>query len=175
MCGIVGYIGQNEASSIVLNGLSELEYRGYDSAGVAVLEETGWQRYRAVGKLGNLRDKVGAYKSSGLVTAIGHTRWATHGKPTETNAHPQALVHSQVVHNGIIENYKELRGVVKSTFSSQTDTEVIVHLFEHHLDLLGKHADNVWQAYRNTLDQLQGSYALLLATDLTPGDRKSVV
>lgn len=169
MCGIVGYIGQNEASSIVLNGLSELEYRGYDSAGVAVLEETGWQRYRAVGKLGNLRDKVGAYKSSGLVTAIGHTRWATHGKPTETNAHPQALVHSQVVHNGIIENYKELRGVVKSTFSSQTDTEVIVHLFEHHLDLLGKHADNVWQAYRNTLDQLQGSYALLLATDLTPG------
>lgn len=169
MCGIVGYIGPNEASSIVLNGLSELEYRGYDSAGLAVLEETGFQRFRAVGKLVNLREKVGRYKSSGLATAIGHTRWATHGKPTEANAHPHALSHSQVVHNGIIENYKELRSVVKSTFSSQTDTEVIVHLFEHHLDLLGKHADNVWSAFRNMLAELQGSYALLLVTELTPG------
>ena len=141
MCGIVGYIGENEACGLLLDGLRELEYRGYDSAGLALLEDDRITRFRAVGKLDNLVDRVGEYQSSGAVAAIGHTRWATHGKPTESNAHPHGLTHSQVVHNGIIENYLALRERVPSDFVSQTDTEVIVHLFEALL------AEAEWRGY----------------------------
>ncbi|MFN4043815.1 glutamine--fructose-6-phosphate transaminase (isomerizing) [Limnobacter sp.] len=169
MCGIVGYVGTSEASQILLNGLSELEYRGYDSAGIAVLQSTEWQRFRAVGKLVNLREKVANFQSKGEVTAIGHTRWATHGKPTEANAHPHSLSHSQVVHNGIIENYKQLRENVTTPFTSQTDTEVIVHLFEHHLAVLGNRPDQTMLAFQKTLHHLEGAFAILLATSLSPG------
>ena len=165
MCGIVGYIGSDEASRILLTGLRELEYRGYDSAGIAVSEATGIQCFKAVGKLNNLQQKLGAYQSQGKVAAIGHTRWATHGKPTEQNAHPHGLVHSQVVHNGIIENYMQLRSTVETLFQSQTDTEVIVHIFEQQLAATG----DANTAFRSTLDMLHGAFAILLISEKVPG------
>lgn len=165
MCGIVGYIGSEEASSILLAGLRELEYRGYDSAGIAVLESTGIQCFKAVGKLDNLANKLGNYQSKGDVTAIGHTRWATHGKPTEKNAHPHGFGQSQVVHNGIIENYVELRTTVETSFQSQTDTEVIVHIFEKQLAKM----NSPEKAFRSTLDMLDGAFAILLISEQVPG------
>ncbi len=165
MCGIVGYIGEAEASTLLLAGLRELEYRGYDSAGMAILSESGMVSFRAVGKLDNLQRTLGDYRSSGAVAAIGHTRWATHGKPTEQNAHPHRLAHSAVVHNGIIENYLTLRQQLPTPFSSQTDSEVIVHLFEHHLE----RAASPLAAFRATLDQLAGAYAILLISERLPG------
>lgn len=170
MCGIVGYIGIQESSGILLAGLRELEYRGYDSAGLAVLDVGGAFRcFKAVGKLDNLAAKVGDYRSSGAVTAIGHTRWATHGKPTENNAHPHGLTHSQVVHNGIIENYLELKSGLRTPFLSQTDSEVIVHLFEKHCEEEGTGHDAALRAFRRTLSDLHGAYAILLVTETAPG------
>lgn len=169
MCGIVGYLGNDEASGLLLVGLRELEYRGYDSAGIAVLEARGLRTFKAVGKLDNLAAKVGNYQSTGPVAAIGHTRWATHGKPTEANAHPHGLTHSQVVHNGIIENYVPLRQSVSTPFLSQTDSEVIVHLFEKNLAALGNAPEHALTAFRATLDELHGAYAILLISDLLPG------
>jgi len=165
MCGIVGYIGEQEASSILLAGLRELEYRGYDSAGIAVLESSGIHQFKAVGKLENLTRKVDGYASCGPVAGIGHTRWATHGKPTERNAHPHGLKHSTVVHNGIIENYVALRAALSTPFLSQTDSEVIVHLFEKFVAEMG----DEMKAFRATLDQLEGAYAILLITERLPG------
>ena len=109
MCGIVGYIGNKEKKNIILNGLKELEYRGYDSAGMAIASSDDIGYYKAVGKLENLANKMKEYESKGFGVAIGHTRWATHGKPTEINAHPHLGEYSFVIHNGIIENYKELK------------------------------------------------------------------
>jgi len=106
MCGIVGYIGQKEKKEILLDGLKELEYRGYDSAGIAIIENRQLKYFKSIGKLENLRAKTKAYKSDGFGISIGHTRWATHGKPTELNAHPHLGEYSFVVHNGIIEIYQ---------------------------------------------------------------------
>jgi glucosamine--fructose-6-phosphate aminotransferase (isomerizing) len=170
MCGIVGYIGDEEACAILLDGLRELEYRGYDSAGIALLDTQRLRSFRAVGKLDNLIDKVGDHATSGPVAAIGHTRWATHGKPTEANAHPHGLTHSQVVHNGIIENYRYLRERVGGEFSSQTDTEVIVHLFEHFLARTPDGDNAALAAFRATVDALEGAYAILLITEARPGE-----
>ena len=170
MCGIVGYIGETEACRLLLEGLRELEYRGYDSAGLALLEDARITRFRAVGKLDNLLHRVGDYQTSGTVAGIGHTRWATHGKPTEANAHPHGLTHSQVVHNGIIENYLALRERVPADFVSQTDTEVIVHLFEALLAAQPAGDDAALKAFRATLDLLQGAYAILLVTETRPGE-----
>lgn len=169
MCGIVGYIGSKEATGILLAGLRELEYRGYDSAGVALLEANGLRCFKAVGRLDNLAAKVGGYRSAGAVAAIGHTRWATHGKPTEANAHPHGLTHSQVVHNGIIENYQTLKASISTPFLSQTDSEVIVHLFEKQLATRGNDAASGLAAFRATLDELHGAYAILLVSELAPG------
>ena len=113
MCGIVGYIGKKETTKILLDGLKELEYRGYDSAGTAVLKDDKIDVFKALGKLVNLEEKVNANASTGYELGIGHTRWATHGKPTELNAHPHLGEYSYVVHNGIIENYKELKDELK--------------------------------------------------------------
>ncbi|WP_200286441.1 class II glutamine amidotransferase [Rhabdochromatium marinum] len=185
MCGIVGYIGTQLAVARLLHGLRELEYRGYDSAGLAVLAPEGLRCFKAVGKLNNLATKLGDYESSGPVTAIGHIRWATHGKPTEANAHPHGLTHSQVVHNGIIENYVALREAVETPFLSQTDSEVIVHLFERHLAAQAESTPNqraetssatddpaidpALAAFRATLDALHGAYAILLISETAPG------
>ena len=169
MCGIVGYIGTQEATSILLTGLKELEYRGYDSAGIALLDSQGLRCFKAVGKLANLVAKVGDSRTQGAVTAIGHTRWATHGKPTEANAHPHGVLHSRVVHNGIIENHAALRAALSAKFLSQTDTEVIVHLFDKHLAGQTDVPNDALVAFRATLDELHGAYAILLITENRPG------
>ena len=165
MCGIVGYIGSGDTKKVLIDGLKELEYRGYDSAGIALLTGTDIEVYKAVGKLVNLEEKVNNNCSSCVkyTTGIGHTRWATHGKPTELNAHPHLGEYSFVVHNGIIENYKELKDELMSegvTFLSQTDTEVIVHLFEKFNNQL----NDCNEAFKQTIDSLKGAFAILLIT-----------
>ena len=163
MCGIVGYIGSKKTKDILLEGLSELEYRGYDSAGIAVLQHDHFEVYKAVGKLVNLQEKAADFNPTGFAVGIGHTRWATHGKPTEINAHPHLGESSYVVHNGIIENYAVLKRALQEdgvNFLSQTDTEVIVHLFEKEL----RTATSAFDAFEKTIAQLHGSFATLLVT-----------
>ncbi len=168
MCGIVGYIGPRNATPIVLNGLKRLEYRGYDSAGVAVVQDGKIEIRRDAGKLGNLADLVNQSPISGS-PGIGHTRWATHGAPSARNAHPHlgATGKVVVVHNGIVENYLELKDELTSegvTFNSDTDTETIVHLVEHHqasgLDLT--------EAARRTFSQIQGAHGIVLVSAEEP-------
>src|SRR5574344_1308647 len=168
MCGIVGYIGKYDTCKILLDGLKELEYRGYDSAGIAVLnQKNGIDVFKAVGKLVNLEEKVNKSKKENYNLGIGHTRWATHGKPTEVNAHPHLGKYSYVVHNGIIENYKELKDeliALGHNFVSQTDTEVIVHLFEHYNNSL----KDSTKAFQKMIERLEGAYAILLITKDEP-------
>ncbi|WP_457594803.1 glutamine--fructose-6-phosphate transaminase (isomerizing) [Hydrogenimonas sp.] len=167
MCGIVGYIGKREIKSRLIEGLRELEYRGYDSAGIAVMQQGRIESFKAVGKLSNLEEKTKEFSTEGLGVGIGHTRWATHGKPTELNAHPHMGEYSYVVHNGIIENYREIKQMLEKegiTFLSQTDTEVIVHLFELEAE---RHGD-LFEAFKATIEQLDGAYAVLLVTQKAP-------
>ena len=164
MCGIVGYLGREEKKEILLDGLQELEYRGYDSAGIAIIENKQLKNFKAVGRLKNLRDKTENYLSEGFGVSIGHTRWATHGKPTELNAHPHRGAYSFVVHNGIIENYQALKEELQAEgiqFLSQTDTETIVHLFEKNYNI----NNNPWKSFQDTIAKLEGAYATLLITE----------
>ncbi|MDX1809618.1 MAG: glutamine--fructose-6-phosphate transaminase (isomerizing) [Sulfurospirillaceae bacterium] len=167
MCGIVGYIGKKEKKSFLLNGLRELEYRGYDSAGIAVLHQNEINYFKAAGKLDNLVEKTKDFSSTGFGLGIAHTRWATHGKPTEINAHPHWGEFSFVIHNGIIENYMEIKKELQADgveFLSQTDTEVIIHLFEKFISL-----DFTPQiAFEKTINSLKGAYAILLITKVAP-------
>ena len=165
MCGIVGYIGNKNTQKILLDGLKELEYRGYDSAGIALLDNNKIEVFKALGKLHNLTEKVNTNEEYPL--GIGHTRWATHGKPTELNAHPHMGEYSYVVHNGIIENYKELKEELMKAghkFVSQTDTEVIVHLFEFFYNK----TPNAKEAFLNTIEKLEGAYSILLISKVAP-------
>lgn len=167
MCGIIGFVGNGNLKKVVLDGLSELEYRGYDSSGIAIYHDDEIRTYRAVGKLENLRKKTKDIEPIGKGIAIGHTRWATHGKPTELNAHPHSAEFSSVVHNGIIENYAVLKKELEAdgvVFSSQTDTEVIVHLFEKNY----KSQKNVFDAFKKTIGILEGAFAILLITKDDP-------
>ncbi|PLY07875.1 MAG: glutamine--fructose-6-phosphate transaminase (isomerizing) [Arcobacter sp.] len=167
MCGIVGYIGKQDTTKFLLDGLKELEYRGYDSAGIALLNDEKIDVFKALGKLKNLSEKVESAKLSKYEIGIGHTRWATHGKPTELNAHPHLGEYSYVVHNGIIENYKELKEeLIKAghNFVSQTDTEVIVHLFENFQNKL----NDTTEAFKNTITKLEGAFSILLISKADP-------
>jgi glutamine---fructose-6-phosphate transaminase (isomerizing) len=170
MCGIVGYIGPQQATQILLSGLQKLEYRGYDSAGIAAVWEDELHCIRAKGKLHNLADKLSTWECPASL-GIGHTRWATHGKPEEYNAHPHRDEKERlaVVQNGIIENYRELRESLKQkgyTFRSETDTEVIPHLIADHLQQLQSSSESMpgcsllLQAVRETVNQLQGAFAI---------------
>src|SRR5215831_8593031 len=135
MCGIIGIIGREAAAPQLIDALKRLEYRGYDSAGVATLEGGQLTRRRAEGKLKNLETRLAHEPLKGTI-GIGHTRWATHGRPTEHNAHPHATERLAVVHNGIIENFRELRDELEKTgakFGSDTDTEVVAHLVTEEL------------------------------------------
>jgi len=168
MCGIVGYIGKNDTTKFLLEGLKELEYRGYDSAGIALLNCDKIDVFKAIGKLDNLKNKIDNAKlSPSYDIGIGHTRWATHGKPTELNAHPHLGEYSYVVHNGIIENYKELKDELIAKghkFVSQTDTEVIVHLFESY----NNEFENCEEAFKTTISRLEGAFSILLISKSDP-------
>jgi len=167
MCGIVGYIGKKDTTKFLLEGLKELEYRGYDSAGIALLNQEKIDVFKALGKLENLENKVNNANLSKYPIGIGHTRWATHGKPTELNAHPHLGEYSYVVHNGIVENYKELKDELISKghkFVSQTDTEVIVHLFENLYNSLL----DTKKAFETTISRLEGAFSILLISKADP-------
>ncbi len=170
MCGIVGYVGGRDAAPIILNGLQLLEYRGYDSAGIAILESNGQiQVRRQVGKLGNLRQEVELAPVKGSL-GIGHTRWATHGAPSQRNAHPHTSMDGAtvVVHNGIVENFLPLRAELEAegvVFSSDTDTEVIVHLVERYLSV-GK---DITTATQLAVQHLCGAHAIVILSAHFPG------
>jgi glutamine---fructose-6-phosphate transaminase (isomerizing) len=158
MCGIVGIIGREPVAGLLVDALKRLEYRGYDSAGVATLENGQIARCRAEGKLKNLAARLAQEPLYGTI-GIGHTRWATHGKPTEANAHPHATDKVAVVHNGIIENFKELRDELKADgaqFQSETDSEVVAHLVTHEL----RRVNDPIVAVKNVLPRLHGAFAL---------------
>ena len=163
MCGIVGYLGHNEAAPILVEALKRLEYRGYDSAGIATIHDGQLGRRRAVGKLVNLSDKLVHQPLAGK-SGIGHTRWATHGAPTETNAHPHRAGDVAIVHNGIIENFRELREELSAaglSCETDTDTETVALLTRHYLD---QGLPPVEAAYA-TLDRLEGAFALAFLFD----------
>ena len=159
MCGIVGYIGRREAAPIILESLRKLEYRGYDSAGIAVLNGGGVSVHRCLGKLNNLEKLLAARPLAGS-RGIGHTRWATHGKPSEINAHPHQAGSVVVVHNGIIENYLELKEYLLgkgARFESETDTEIVAHLVDDKI----RQGMDFLTAVQKSLKEIQGSYALV--------------
>src|SRR5690606_35794624 len=159
MCGIVGAISKRNITPILIEGLRRLEYRGYDSAGVAVLASgNGIKRTRAVGKVIELENALAAAPIHGHL-GIAHTRWATHGKPAEHNAHPHMSERLAIVQNGIIENHNQLRKKLQEldySFTSETDTEVVAHLLAYHYS----QKQNLLCAFRATLAELHGAYAL---------------
>jgi len=169
MCGIIGYVGRREAKGLLLGGLERLEYRGYDSAGLALLEQTGLDYVRAVGNLQALKGAAGS-NSSRATTGLGHTRWATHGRVSEQNAHPLVGCDEQklaVVLNGIVENFRELKQALEAeghSFSSETDAEVVTHLVERHYS--GDLSEAVLSAYK----ELEGHFAFVVIHHDHPGE-----
>ncbi|MGA8141833.1 MAG: glutamine--fructose-6-phosphate transaminase (isomerizing), partial [Desulfobaccales bacterium] len=166
MCGIIGYLGPREAMPIILDGLKRLEYRGYDSAGMAVISDHSVEIRRSLGKLAELEKLLSRHPLPGQV-GIGHTRWATHGRPSEANAHPHLVDSIAVVHNGIIENYLDLKeDLIKEGhhFSSETDTEIVSHLIVRNL----RQGMEYLEAVRLALEAIRGSYALVMVNSKEP-------
>ncbi|MGE0761637.1 MAG: glutamine--fructose-6-phosphate transaminase (isomerizing) [Bdellovibrionales bacterium] len=166
MCGIVGYFGPQQPKDVIVKGLKALEYRGYDSAGVSILDQGHFKRVRAEGKLGNLETKLVNETFDGRL-GIGHTRWATHGRPSERNAHPHCVGGVSIVHNGIIENYAELKEELIRTgsiFESETDSELVAHLLHQHL---AKNKD-LFTAVLEVLPRLHGAYSILSVWEQQP-------
>ncbi len=167
MCGIIGYVGSRECKPLLVQGLERLEYRGYDSAGLALLEADGLEYVRAVGNLANLKERTGG--ASRATTGLGHTRWATHGGVTEQNAHPLAGCEPKavsIVLNGIVENYRELKGQLGADgheFTSETDAETVAHLVERHYD------GDLVEAVRRTRGELEGHFAFVVIHRDHPG------
>ena len=170
MCGIIGYTGGKSAIPLLIDGLRRLEYRGYDSSGVAFEQEGRLHIIKAAGKLAVLEEKVAAEKPVPVFSGIGHTRWATHGLPVERNAHPHVSQDGgiAIVHNGIIENFQELKDELKTrghTFISDTDTEVLAHLIgEEHL-----HCRRLCEAFARALRRAHGAYAVVMIDADEPG------
>jgi glucosamine--fructose-6-phosphate aminotransferase (isomerizing) len=176
MCGIVGYVGPDDALPIVMEGLRRLEYRGYDSAGVAVIDGDGIVVRKRAGKLGELDAVLAADPAPAGTAAMGHTRWATHGAPTDGNAHPHLDCHGEVavIHNGIIENHRKLRARLDKdghTFASETDTEVVAHLIE---DEVAGGVASLTEAVRSVVGELEGAYSLVVLSSRFPGEMVGV-
>lgn len=169
MCGIVGYVGERDCFPILLEGLKRLEYRGYDSAGIAVIRNGAIEVQKKAGKVADLESSWRGKKNAPAMLGMGHTRWATHGEPNDVNAHPHFDCKRSiaVIHNGVIENYRALKTKLASTghtFISETDTEVIAHLIEEFVAKTG----NLAQAVRRTLEELDGTYGLVVMSDREP-------
>ncbi|MEI7706281.1 MAG: glutamine--fructose-6-phosphate transaminase (isomerizing), partial [Deltaproteobacteria bacterium] len=168
MCGIVGYVGPRPCVDLIVDGLRRLEYRGYDSAGIAVLGANGLDIRRSKGKLQNLVERLKQEPLSGT-TGIGHTRWATHGRPSDENAHPHRFGGVAVVHNGIIENHLELKSALQARghkFASETDTEIFAHLVSAALE--GPARGDLKAAVREALRQVRGTYAIAVIAETAP-------
>ena len=170
MCGIIGYSGHRPAVGVIIEGLKRLEYRGYDSSGVAYADRGELRVVRAEGKLANLETKLGLYPGHTATSGMGHTRWATHGLPVERNAHPHRDQANTValVHNGIIENYQELRAELQGlgiAFASETDTEVLAQLIGLYLAETG----GLDLAVSKALSRVEGSYAIVVMSLAHPG------
>lgn len=166
MCGIVGYLGPQNPKDVIISGLKKLEYRGYDSAGIAVLDQGKTKRIRAQGKLKALEDKLVGEKFDGRL-GIGHTRWATHGKPSERNAHPHQVRGINLVHNGIIENYLDIREELLAQgadITSDTDTELVAHLIANEVE----NTKDLFKAVEKTLDKLRGAFSILVMWEHEP-------
>ncbi len=166
MCGIVGYLGPQNPKDVIVSGLKKLEYRGYDSAGVAILDGGKTKRIRAAGKLKALEDKLVSEKFDGHI-GIGHTRWATHGAPSERNAHPHQVGGVSLVHNGIIENYMEIREDLLSRgaqISSDTDSELVAHLIAEEIEK----TQDLYKAVQKTLDKIRGAFSIVALWEKNP-------
>lgn len=166
MCGIVGYLGPQNPKDIIVSGLKKLEYRGYDSAGVAILDQGKTKRVRAQGKLKALEDKLQHEKFDGHI-GIGHTRWATHGKPSERNAHPHQVRGISLVHNGIIENYLDIREELVgqgAEIMSDTDSELVAHLIANEIE----NTQDLFKSVQNVLDKLRGAFSILVMWEQEP-------
>src|SRR4051812_15317126 len=180
MCGIVGYVGPQDARDVVLEGLRRLEYRGYDSAGIAVVADGTLSAAKKSGKLANLEKVLAERPLSAGTTGIGHTRWATHGGPTDRNAHPHLSADGRVavIHNGIIENFAKLRLEIELAgveFASDTDTECVAHLLAFELARLDRDGNPealdgaLAEAMRRVCQRLEGAFTLLAIDVTTPG------
>ncbi len=172
MCGIIGYFGEKSPKIIIINGLKKLEYRGYDSAGVAILDKNRFSVHRASGKLSRLEEKIKGIHFDGSI-GIGHTRWATHGLPTEPNAHPHKVRGVSLVQNGIIENYSELKKDLlksKARFSSETDTEVITHLIARQTE----QGQDLVTSVRAVIPKIHGAYSILVVSESEPDSMVAV-
>ena len=157
MCGIVGYVGKRECTEVLLDSLAKLEYRGYDSAGIAVMENGEIKTQKSKGKISDLIAKMDAEGRLSGHCGIGHTRWATHGEPSDINSHPHGNANVTIVHNGIIENYKKIKEFLEKkgyTFESQTDTETVAKLLDCFYE------GNPLSTIQRVLDEIEGSYAL---------------
>ena len=168
MCGIVGYLGPQEPKNIIIDGLKKLEYRGYDSAGIAVIHDGKTKRVRAEGKLKNLEDKIVSEHFNGHL-GIGHTRWATHGAPVERNAHPHQVGEISIVHNGIIENYLEIKEELLkkgADIKSDTDSELVAHLIWEDI----QKTQNLLQSVKNTLNRIVGAFSILVMWEKSPNE-----
>ena len=160
MCGIVGYWGPHQPKDVIINGLKKLEYRGYDSAGVAILDHGQFKVVRASGKLSELQKKLDHENFDGHI-GIGHTRWATHGVPSERNAHPHSVDGVSLVHNGIIENYQEIKLQLAEEgvqFSSDTDSELVAHLIARDI----AKSKDLLKSVQNILPRLRGAYSIVV-------------
>jgi glucosamine--fructose-6-phosphate aminotransferase (isomerizing) len=163
MCGIVGYVGCKDAYPIIIKGLKRLEYRGYDSAGVAIGSDSGIATLKQKGKVSDLEAYIAGQNTSGSI-GIGHTRWATHGVPNQVNSHPHNSSDGKlsIIHNGIIENYASIKTALETkghTFKSDTDTEVLIHLIE---DIKKYENVSLFEAVRIALDEVVGAYAIVV-------------
>ena len=170
MCVIVGYIGHREAWPIVIKGLKRLEYRGYDSAGIALINDSGLNIYKKAGKVQELENFAEGKDLSGTI-GIGHTRWATHGAPSDRNSHPHTSNNGKltIIHNGIIENYATLKEELLTRgheFKSDTDTEVLVHLIE---EIYKNDNTDLLEAVRLALNEVSGAYAIVIMDEDQPG------